>query len=136
MLADGGIALGSQTVLLRGINDDPQAMETLMNHLLRLRVRPYYLLQGDFVKGTNHFRTRIESGVQMIAHLRKNLSGLGVPTYIIDLPEGGGKVAVQPDQVILKSSTEWVVKNNQGSRHSYPQPICGVETQISPKDKT
>lgn len=91
-LSDAGIPLGCQTVLLKGVNDDPEVMASLMKRLLAIRVRPYYLFQADLVRGTSHFWTPVEKGMDIIAHLRKNCSGLCVPHYAIDLPGGGGKV--------------------------------------------
>jgi lysine 2,3-aminomutase len=91
-LSDAGIPLGCQTVLLKGINDDPEVMTSLMKRLLTIRVRPYYLFQADLTKGTSHFWTPVEKGLDLITHLRKNCSGLCVPHFAIDLPGGGGKV--------------------------------------------
>jgi len=93
-LADAGIPLGNQTVLLKGVNDDPQVMRTLMQRLLAIRVRPYYIHQMDLVKGTAHFRTRVARGVAVLEALRGHTSGLAVPHYVIDLPGGKGKVEV------------------------------------------
>ena len=120
-LADAGIVLSSQTVLLRGINDDPDTLETLFRMLLRMRVRPYYLLQGDTVKGANHFRTRIETGIKIMDTLQGRLSGLAIPKYMIDLPNGGGKVPILPEFVVEKNRAEWVVKNYKGEEFHYPQ---------------
>ena len=91
-LSDAGIPLGCQTVLLKGVNDDPEVMRSLMKRLLAIRVRPYYLFQTDLTKGTSHFWTPVEKGLDIITHLRKNSSGLCVPHFAIDLPGGGGKV--------------------------------------------
>jgi len=93
-LSDAGIPLGCQTVLLKGVNDDPEVMSSLMKRLVAIRVRPYYLFQADLAKGTSHFWTPVEKGLDMIAHMRKNSSGLCVPHYAIDLPGGGGKVVL------------------------------------------
>jgi lysine 2,3-aminomutase len=91
-LADAGIPLGCQTVLLKGVNDDPETLASLMRRLLAVRVRPYYLFQADLARGTSHFWTPIEKGLDLITHLRKSCSGLGVPHFAIDLPGGGGKI--------------------------------------------
>jgi lysine 2,3-aminomutase len=99
-LADAGIPLGNQTVLLKGVNDDPVVMQALNRGLLQLRVRPYYLHQMDLVKGTAHFRTSVKSGLKIMASLRGHLSGMAVPYYVIDLPEGKGKVPLLPGQEI------------------------------------
>ncbi len=98
-LSDAGVPLGNQTVLLRGINDHSETMKELMQKLLALRVRPYYLHQMDLVKGTGHFRTSIQKGLDIIANLRGQISGMAIPTYVIDLPGGKGKVAVSPDNM-------------------------------------
>jgi lysine 2,3-aminomutase len=99
MLADAGIPLGNQTVLLNGVNDDIEIMRKLVTGLLGIRVKPYYLHQMDLVRGTAHFRTSVEKGLEIIRALRGHISGLGVPHYVIDLPGGKGKVAILPDDV-------------------------------------
>lgn len=96
MLADSGIPLGCQTVLLRGINDNPATMTDLMRGLLRIRVKPYYLFQGDMSRGTNHFRTSVKSGRKIMRSLIGHVSGMAVPTYAVDAPEGGGKIPLTP----------------------------------------
>ena len=101
-LADAGIPLGNQTVLLRGVNDEPCTMMRLMQQLLAIRVRPYYIHQMDLVRGTRHFRTTVERGIDIMASLRGHTSGLANPHYVIDLPGGKGKVAVGPDCVQRK----------------------------------
>lgn len=98
-LADAGIPLGNQTVLLKGVNDDPQVMRELMQKLLAIRVRPYYIHQMDLVRGTAHFRTQVAQGVAVMGALRGHTSGLAVPHYVIDLPGGKGKVEVSSGQV-------------------------------------
>jgi lysine 2,3-aminomutase len=95
-LADAGIPLGNQTVLLKGVNDNPEVMKELMQKLLTIRVRPYYLHQMDPVKGTGHFRTPVRKGLEIMAHLRGHISGMATPTYVIDLPGGKGKVPLLP----------------------------------------
>ena len=98
-LADAGIPLGCQTVLLRGVNDDPLIMRELMHKLLRIRVRPYYLFQGDMTRGTNHFRTSIATGKEIMKSLIGYTSGLAVPMYALDAPGGGGKIPLMPDYI-------------------------------------
>ena len=93
-LSDAGIPLGCQTVLLKGVNDDPEVMASLMSRLLSIRVRPYYLFQADLARGTSHFWTPVKKGLDIITHLRKHSSGLCVPHYAVDLPGGGGKVVL------------------------------------------
>ncbi|MFC1569758.1 KamA family radical SAM protein [bacterium] len=120
-LADAGIPMGSQTVLLRGINDRAEVLIRLFRQLLKLRVKPYYLLQADLTRGTNHFRTRIETGLKIMQQLRGYISGMAVPHYVIDLPGGGGKVPLIPDNVISLDEDSIVVKNYQGCQFRYPQ---------------
>jgi lysine 2,3-aminomutase len=127
LLADGGIPLGSQTVLLKGINDHPKIISELMKQLLMLRVKPYYLLQADLVRGTDHFRTPIQTGIEIMKALRGNISGMALPTYVIDLPGGGGKVPILPEYIIKLDDKEIVVKNYQGKRYRYPQPEPTLE---------
>lgn len=98
-LADAGIPLGNQTVLLRGVNDDPLVMKHLMQRLLAIRVRPYYIHQMDLVRGTGHFRTTVGRGIEIMAGLRGHTTGLANPYYVIDLPGGKGKVPVLPECV-------------------------------------
>lgn len=96
MLADAGVPLGNQTVLLKGVNDDPAVMTDLFRALLAMRVKPYYLHQMDLIKGTYHFRTRMEKGLEIMASLRGHVSGMAVPYYVVDLPGGKGKVPLLP----------------------------------------
>ena len=96
-LADAGIPLGSQTVLLKGINDDPATMKSLYHGLLRSRVRPYYLYQCDPISGSSHFRTPVTKGLEIIEGLRGHTTGMAVPHFVIDAPEGGGKIPLLPD---------------------------------------
>lgn len=122
LLADQGIPLGSQTVLLKGINDDTFVLSRLMRMLLKMRVRPYYLLQADLVRGTDHFRTPIETGLEIMKKLRGYISGMAVPTYVIDLPGGGGKVPLLPEYVVQKTKEEIVIRNYRGNLYRYPNP--------------
>jgi len=118
-LADAGIPLGNQTVLLRGVNDDPAVMKSLMQKLLTLRVRPYYIHQMDLVKGTGHFRTSVEQGLEIMARLRGHTSGLATPYYVIDLPGGKGKVPLLPDDVKMKEGKLYL-RNYLGEVVEYP----------------
>jgi len=120
VLADAGIALGSQTVLLKGVNDDPKVMMNLMQRLLQIRVKPYYLHHADPIEGTRHFRTSIETGLKIMRHLRGRLSGMGVPQYMIDLPGGGGKVPLLPEYVLEAGSRKLKVRNFEGAVFTYP----------------
>ena len=119
-LADAGIPLGSQTVLLKGINDDPPTMMRLMQRLLKNRIRPYYLHHADPVAGTGHFRTGLAAGLRILRHLQGRLSGMGIPRYMIDLPNGGGKVPVSPDYISRKTKKILVVENYLGECFDYP----------------
>ena len=120
MLADAGIPLGNQAVLLKGVNDDPEVMVELMKKLLAIRVKPYYIYQADLVVGTDHFRTSIKKGLEIIAALRGHISGLGVPHYVVDAPGGGGKIALLPDPVVSFDDDEIRLRNYEGGVYSYP----------------
>jgi lysine 2,3-aminomutase len=121
-LANAGIPLGSQTVLLRGINDCPHIMKDLMHALLKIRVRPYYLYQCDLSQGISHFRTSVARGIEIIEHLRGHTSGLAVPTFCLDAPGGAGKVPIMPQYLISMSDKVAVVRNYAGAISAYPLP--------------
>lgn len=121
-LADAGIPLGSQTVLLAGINDCSNVMMVLMHKLVKNRVRPYYIYQCDLVHGAGHFRTPVSKGIEIMESLRGHTSGFAVPTYVIDAPEGGGKVPVLPNYLISMSDSKVVVRNYEGFITAYAQP--------------
>lgn len=126
MLADAGIPLGNQSVLLRGVNDDPAVFEHLCRGLVRARVRPYYLFQCDLVRGVEHLRTPLSRGIEIMEYLRGRLSGLAIPTYVVDAPGGGGKIPVLPTYVVSTSPTHTVLRNFEGMLVSYPEPEnCG-----------
>ncbi len=118
LLADAGIPLGNQTVLLHGVNDDITIMRDLMTGLLDLRVRPYYIHQMDLIKGTSHFRTPVSRGLEIIRALRGHISGMAVPHYVIDLPEGKGKVALLPEPVEREGDL-LILTTYQGERVAY-----------------
>ncbi len=119
MLSDAGIPLGSQTVLLKGINDRPYIMKKLMQELLQIRVRPYYIYQCDPVKGTQHFRTPVAVGINIMEKLRGHTSGYAVPTYVIDGPGGGGKIPVGPNYVLSQAKGKYVLRNYKGKIYTY-----------------
>ena len=121
LLADAGIPLGNQSVLLRGVNDDPDVMMSLVQKLIKIRVRPYYLFQMDLVKGAYHFRTRVEKGLKIIESLVGHTTGLAVPRYVIDAPGGGGKIPLQPDYMLSLNEDRVVLRNYQGKVSIYPQ---------------
>lgn len=120
MLADGGIPLGSQTVLLAGVNDDTAVLKKLFQGLLKIRVRPYYLYQCDPIPGSSHFRTPVARGLEIIQGLRGHTTGYAVPTYVIDAPNGGGKVALYHDAVVGWNDREIVLRNYEGKTFVYP----------------
>lgn len=126
MLADAGIPLGNQSVLLKGVNDQPEIMKDLVQKLLSMRVRPYYIYQADLVKGTDHFRTSIQTGLNIIKALRGHTSGLAVPHYVVDAPGGGGKIAIIPDPVVAyEEDGNIVLRNFKGDHYRYPNAKCG-----------
>ena len=121
-LADAGVPLGCQTVLLKGVNDDPAIMKELMQKLLKARVRPYYIYMADQVAGGEHFRTTVQKGLEIVQALRGWTSGLAVPHFVIDAPGGGGKVPLLPEYVETITDDEVIFKNYEGKRFSYKQP--------------
>ncbi len=122
LLADSGVPLGSQTVLLRGINDDPAVMKRLMHELLKIRVRPYYIYQCDPAQGISHFRTSVETGVKIIEALRGHTTGYAVPTYVIDGPGGGGKIPINPNYVVGYEQGVMTLRNYAGEQYAYYEP--------------
>jgi lysine 2,3-aminomutase len=121
-LADAGIPLGNQTVLLRGVNSSVRVLRTLFTELLRCRVRPYYLFQGDVAEGTGHLRTSVETAIALMEQIRGHISGLAVPHLVIDTPGGMGKVSIGPDYVVERRPDRWVLRNYEGKTVEYPQP--------------
>ena len=119
MLSESGIPLGSQTVLLKGINDRPYVMKRLMHELLKIRVRPYYIYQCDPVNGTQHFRTPVATGMSIIEKLRGYTSGYAVPTYVIDGPGGGGKIPISPQYMLSQDKGKYVLRNYRGKIYTY-----------------
>ncbi|MBI3962582.1 MAG: lysine 2,3-aminomutase [Deinococcus sp.] len=121
-LADAGIPLGSQTVLLAGINDCPNVMKRLMHLLVMSRVRPYYIYQCDPVEGSYHFRTPVSKGIEIIEHLRGHTTGFAVPTYVVDAPGGGGKIPLMPNYLLAQSEDHVVLRNFEGVITTYHNP--------------
>jgi lysine 2,3-aminomutase len=121
-LADAGIPLGSQTVLLAGINDSVDVMKELVHKLVKNRVRPYYLYQCDLVEGAGHFRTTVSKGVEIIEGLRGHTSGYAIPTYVVDAPGGGGKIPVMPQYLISQAPGKVVLRNFEGFITTYNEP--------------
>lgn len=122
LLANAGIPLGSQTVLMAGVNDCPNLMMALVHTLVRNRVRPYYLYQCDLVHGAGHFRTPVAKGIEIMEALRGHTSGFAIPTFVIDAPDGGGKVPILPNYLLSMSDTRVVVRNYEGFITTYVQP--------------
>ncbi|MFZ0242568.1 MAG: KamA family radical SAM protein [Desulfobacterales bacterium] len=120
MLADAGIPLGSQTVLLKGVNDSVATMTALSHGLLRMRVRPYYLYQCDPITGSGHFRTSIAQGLEIIRGMRGFTSGYAVPTYVVDAPGGGGKVPLMPDYMAGRQGSDLLLRNYENRLYRYP----------------
>jgi lysine 2,3-aminomutase len=122
MLANAGIPLGNQTVLLRGVNDDAMVMKKLMQKLLTIRVKPYYIYQCDLSQGIEHFRTKVSKGIEIIEMLRGHTTGLAVPTFVIDAPGGGGKTPIMPNYLISMSPKNVIVRNYEGFIAKYEEP--------------
>jgi lysine 2,3-aminomutase len=119
-LADAGCVLGNQMVLLRGVNDRVDVVSELNQKLLMMRVRPYYMFQCDLAQGVSHFRVPLERGIQIVDALRGQTSGMAVPQFVVDLPDGRGKVALSPDSVVSKSADYWLLKAYNGEIVSVP----------------
>ena len=122
-LADAGIPLGNQSVLLRGVNDCIHVMRRLVHELVMMRVRPYYIYQCDLSQGLEHFRTTVSKGIEIIEGLRGHTSGYCVPTFVVDAPGGGGKIPVMPDYVISRNEKRVILRNYEGVITAYEQPI-------------
>ncbi|MDN5849497.1 MAG: KamA family radical SAM protein, partial [Nitrococcus sp.] len=121
-LADAGLPLGSQTVLLKGVNDDLETMRRLMHGLLRIRVKPYYLYQCDPISGSAHFRTPVSKGVELIRGLRGHTTGYAVPTFVVDAPAGGGKIPIAPEYVAGYDGDDLLLSSYDGGIYRYPDP--------------
>ena len=132
MLADSGIPLGNQSVLLKGVNDDVLTMKTLVHKLLQCRVRPYYLYQCDLIEGSSHLRTPAAKGIEIIEGLRGHTSGYAIPQLVIDAPGGGGKVPINPEYVLEKNSKQLVIRNYEGKSFVYPEPTKAVINPLDP----
>lgn len=129
-LADAGIPLGNQTVLLAGVNDDARVIEQLCRGLIQMRVRPYYLYQCDLVRGVEHFRTSVRKGMEIMEYLRGRVSGIAIPTFVVDAPHGGGKIPVLPNYIVSMSPSHTVLRNYQGLMVNYPEP-CVQQTPVT-----
>ena len=132
MLADAGIPLGNQSVLLKGVNDDVLTMKTLFHKLLQCRVRPYYLYQCDLISGSAHLRTSTSKGIEIIEGLRGHTTGYAIPQFVIDAPGGGGKVPINPDYVVERDDNKLVIRNYEGKSFIYPEPKITVISPLEP----
>jgi lysine 2,3-aminomutase len=121
-LADAGIQLGNQSVLLKGINDDPDTMKALVHKLLTVRVKPYYIYQCDLSMGISHFRTSVARGLEIIENLRGHTTGMAVPTFVVDAPGGGGKIPVMPNYVMVMGDHRVILRNYEGVITTYTEP--------------
>lgn len=122
-LADAGIPLGSQTVLLAGVNDSVETMKQLVHRLVRMRVRPYYLYQCDPITGSAHFRTPVSKGLEIIEGLRGHTTGYAIPNYVIDAPGGGGKIPLQPNYIVGRDGEDLLLRNFEGNVYRYPDHV-------------
>jgi lysine 2,3-aminomutase len=125
--------VNNQTVLLRGINDNVKTQLELSHKLLKIKVRPYYLFQCDEVQGTEHLRTPVETGIEIIEGMRGHTSGLGVPSFAIDLPSGGGKVTLQPNYLLSQTKEQLIFRNYQGRVIVFRNPGTGTHTGTGPE---
>src|SRR5579871_100755 len=133
-LADAGIPLGNQSVLLRNVNDDPETMKALVQKLLMCRVKPYYLYQCDLIAGSAHLRSSVAKGLEIMEQLRGHTTGYAVPRYVIDAPGGGGKIPVNPDYVLSRNADRVVVRNFEGKLFEYPEAADGTPLAKPPKE--
>lgn len=122
LMANAGIPLGNQSVLLKGVNDCVNIMKKLVKRLIQLRVRPYYIYQCDLSKGIEHFRTPVSKGIEIIEGLRGHISGIAVPTFVVDAPGGGGKIPVMPNYIISQAPGKTILRNNEGMITTYYGP--------------
>ncbi|MCX6151498.1 MAG: KamA family radical SAM protein [Ignavibacteriales bacterium] len=129
MLADAGCPVGNQTVLMKGVNDNPAIIKELMQKLLAMRVKPYYLYMADETKGANHFRTSIRTGIEIMENLRGHTSGLAIPYFVIDAPGGGGKIPILPEYVLHHDEEKIILRNYKGEIFMY-EDIVGKKEKL------
>src|SRR5712671_2510056 len=132
-LANAGIPLGNQSVLLAGVNDDVETMKTLVQKLLMCRVRPYYVYQCDLITGSAHLRSSVAKGIEIIEGLRGHTTGYGVPQFVIDAPGGGGKVPINPGYVLYHDNEKIVIRNYEGKIFEYPETGGDQSVQFAPQ---
>src|ERR1700722_2161312 len=131
-LADAGIPLGNQSVLLRNVNDNAVTMRALLQKLLMCRVKPYYIYQCDLINGSAHLRTSVRKGLEIMESLRGHTSGYAVPQYVIDAPGGGGKVPINPDYVLSRNDDRVIIRNFEGRIFEYPEAADGTPLVKAP----
>ena len=132
-LADAGIPLGNQSVLLRHVNDDPVVMRAQVQKLLLCRVKPYYLYQCDLISGSAHLRASVRTGLEIMESLRGHTTGYAVPQYVIDAPGGGGKVPINPDYIVQRTPERILIRNFEGKIFEYPEAPDGTPLAPPPK---
>jgi len=125
-LADAGIPLGNQSVLLRHVNDTPEIMKAHVQKLLQCRVKPYYIYQCDLIAGSAHLRTSVRKGLEIMEQLRGHTTGYAVPQYVIDAPGGGGKVPINPGYVLNHNADRVLIRNYEGKLFEYPEAPDGT----------
>src|SRR4051794_18239772 len=133
-LADAGIPLGNQSVLLRNVNDDVTVMRALVQKLLSCRVKPYYLYQCDLIAGSAHLRASVRKGLEIMEGLRGHTTGYAVPQYVIDAPGGGGKIPINPEYVLSRNADRVVIRNFEGRIFEYPEAADGTPLVAAPKE--
>jgi lysine 2,3-aminomutase len=133
-LAEAGIPLGNQSVLLRNVNDDPVTMRALVQKLLMCRVKPYYLYQCDLISGSAHLRASVKKGLEIMESLRGHTTGYAVPQYVIDAPGGGGKVPINPEYVLSRNKDRVVIRNFEGRIFEYPEASDGTPLVPAPRE--
>jgi len=143
MLADAGVPVGNQMVVMKNINDNPDTVKELMQKLLKIRVRPYYMYMTDETKGANHFRSSVETGLKIVEALRGHTSGLAVPHFVIDAPGGGGKIPLLPNYVLHKDEEQVILRNFNNKVYSYknyadknnPEGFASKKRKVKPVKK-
>jgi len=133
-LADAGVPLGNQSVLLRHVNDDLTVMKALVQKLLICRVKPYYIYQCDLISGSAHLRASVRKGLEIMEGLRGHTTGYAVPQYVIDAPGGGGKVPINPDYVLSRNAKRVVIRNFEGKIFEYPEAADGTPLESPPRE--
>ena len=134
LLADAGIPLGNQSVLLRHVNDDPLVMRAHVQKLLACRVKPYYLYQCDLISGSAHLRASVRTGLEVMESLRGHTTGYAVPQYVIDAPGGGGKVPINPDYILSRNGDRVLIRNFEGKLFEYPEASDGTPLAAAPRE--